>query len=84
MKLAEKLRKTSGKHVEKPNVIKCEAKIKHLLAKARVNAIRGKNYVSFNEFSRDLDNDYIKRRLESMGFRVEIIKDFRIYSGIFW
>ena len=84
MKLAEGLRKTSGKHVEKPNIIKCEAKIKYLLAKARVNAIRGKDYINFNEFSIDLDNAYIKRRLESMGFRVKIIKDFRIYSGIFW
>lgn len=84
MRLAEKLRKTSSKHVEKPNIIKCEAKIKCLLAKARVNAIMGKDYINFNEFSRDLDNAYIKRKLESMGFRVKIIKDFRIYSGIFW
>ena len=84
MKLAKKLRKTSSKHVEKPNIIKCEIKIKWLVLKSFINAIRGKRHTNFNEFYRDIDNHYIKKKLENKGFRVKIIKDFRIYSGIFW
>ena len=84
MSLANKLGKISGKRTEKPNFIKCEIKIKRLIVKSFINAIRGKRHTNFNEFYRDIDNHYIKKKLENKGFRVKIIKDFRIYSGIFW
>ena len=82
--LVAKLNKISGNRIEKPNFMKCRIKIKWLIAKSFVNAIRGKRHTNFNEFYRDIDNNYIKEQLESMGFRVKIIKDPRIYSGIFW